>query len=268
MGQAEDVWNRIYGQGREDNAPWLGAGQGSIDSLAMLLGLSGDDQDPRFGSLTQRFGMDDFQEDPGYQFRLGEGQKALERGQSARGNFMSPAAMKEIGGYNQGMASQEYGAARGRFNQDNNMLYDRLMGVSGQGQNAANSNTQLGMGYASGLSNIYMQQEALRQAQSGGGGLGGMAGGLANLAGGYFGGGGSLASLAALSDERLKENIEPAGQENGHNVYKFNYIGEDDDYVGVMAQEVQETNPDAVFDIGDGTLAVDYGLIGVNFRRA
>lgn len=115
-----------------------------------------------------------------------------------------------------------------------------------------------------------------------GGGLGGLLSGIGSLASagggvasalGYGSTGGMLSglgSLMAFSDERLKENIVPMGQENGHNVYKFNYRNDplNKTYIGVIAQEVQKTNPEAVFEHGDaGYLAVDYPKIGVNFRE-
>jgi len=68
------------------------------------------------------------------------------------------------------------------------------------------------------------------------------------------------------SDERLKENIEELGEENGHKVYKYNYKGSDKKFIGVMAQDVMKTHPDAVA-LLDGYYAVDYNMIGVNFRE-
>jgi hypothetical protein len=65
-----------------------------------------------------------------------------------------------------------------------------------------------------------------------------------------------------LSDERLKEGVSLVGNEKGHNIYEFNYLGEDTKYRGVMAQEVQRINPDAVTEI-DGYLAVNYDMIGL-----
>lgn len=67
------------------------------------------------------------------------------------------------------------------------------------------------------------------------------------------------------SDPRLKKEIKYLGQENGHNVYEFKYKEGEQKYIGVMADEIQETNPEAVTEIG-GYLAVDYSKIGVNFR--
>jgi len=74
---------------------------------------------------------------------------------------------------------------------------------------------------------------------------------------------GQLASLFAgfKSDIRVKENIVPeATHWKGFNVYTFNYIGDDIPRRGVMAQEVERTRPDAVYEI-DGVKHVVYGAL-------
>lgn len=116
-----------------------------------------------------------------------------------------------------------------------------------------------------------------------GGGLGGIMSGIGNIGGllqgaggvaGALGYGGTASSLGSIgsalgffSDEKLKENIKPMGQENGHNIYEFTYKDDPSKtkYIGVMAQEVQKTNPDAVSEVS-GYLAVDYSKIGVKMR--
>ena len=77
----------------------------------------------------------------------------------------------------------------------------------------------------------------------------------------------SLGSLAGglgwapLSDIRVKENIVPDGTTyKGHNVYHFNYVWDDVRRRGVMAQEVEQTRPDAVVEI-DGIKHVAYGAL-------
>jgi hypothetical protein len=50
-----------------------------------------------------------FYASPGYQFRLSEGQKAIERGAAARGRLFSGAALKATENYAQGVASDEWG---------------------------------------------------------------------------------------------------------------------------------------------------------------
>ncbi|KKK64542.1 hypothetical protein LCGC14_2983150, partial [marine sediment metagenome] len=51
-------------------------------------GVPGED-DPEFGSLMREFGLEDFETEPGYEFRLAEGAKALERSAAARGQSFS-----------------------------------------------------------------------------------------------------------------------------------------------------------------------------------
>ncbi len=70
----------------------------------------------------------------------------------------------------------------------------------------------------------------------------------------------------AASDINLKENIEHIGEENGHKIYEFKYKDKEGRFRGVMAQDVLEINPDAVFEI-NGYLAVNYDKIGIEFRR-
>ena len=100
-----------------------------------------------------------------------------------------------------------------------------------------------------------------------GGPLGGMMGSGLGAASSAMGGGGWIGNTFFGSDRRLKENINPVGQENGHNVYEFNYTGHGQKFVGVMADEVEKLVPDAVVEIG-GYKHVDYGMIGVKFREA
>lgn len=52
--------------------------------------------------------------DPGYQFRLQQGQQALERSAAARGGLLSGRALKDTADFSQGLASQEFGQAFAR----------------------------------------------------------------------------------------------------------------------------------------------------------
>lgn len=79
---------------------------------------------------------------------------------------------------------------------------------------------------------------------------------------------GALGSLFTKSDARLKENIVPIGVENGHVIYEWSYRGTSARFVGVMAQDVIERDPLAVMVDEDGFMAVDYGRIGVEMKRA
>jgi hypothetical protein len=74
---------------------------------------------------------------------------------------------------------------------------------------------------------------------------------------------GSAAIMApAASDRRLKENIKKIGSlHNGLNVYEFNYIGHPEMNVGVMADEVEQVMPEAVYTRPDGYKMVYYGMV-------
>jgi hypothetical protein len=94
--------------------------------------------DPRYGNLLRDFSMADYQADPGYAFRLSEGQKALDRASAAGGRFNSGRAAKDLTRFGQGLASEEYGNAFNRFNVNQGNRYNRLASVAGFGQTATN----------------------------------------------------------------------------------------------------------------------------------
>jgi hypothetical protein len=112
---------------------------------------------PDYGSLSKKFTINDYQADPGYQFRLDEGNKAINAAQSARGNFYSGAALKEANKYNSNMASQEYGSAYDRWVNQQNNQFNKLQSVAGTGAGATNTQAQLNQGYAGSQGNIYGQ---------------------------------------------------------------------------------------------------------------
>lgn len=77
--------------------------------------------------------------------------------------------------------------------------------------------------------------------------------------GGSLGGAADIGALAMLSDRRLKKNIKQIGlTPKGQNIYSFNYLWDDIDHIGVMAQE---SPVDAVIELSSGYLAVDYSRI-------
>ena len=87
---------------------------------------------------------------------------------------------------------------------------------------------------------------------------GGTTGVTGPTAGGYSGVGGW--SPLTISDERLKDDIEPIGElYDGTNVYRFRYKGDYVPRIGLMAQEVEQTNPDAVVEHPSGYKMVDMG---------
>lgn len=119
------IWD-MYQQSRDDSMPWLTTGK---DALGKLSDLTKDGSDYMRG-----FNLSDFQADPGYQFRMDEGQKALERSAAASGNLNSGATLKALSRYGQDYASNEYNNAYNRWNNDHATTWNRLSSLAGVGQ--------------------------------------------------------------------------------------------------------------------------------------
>lgn len=127
---------RMFNQQREDQAAYRQAGQNALAQM----------QDPSF---NKTFSAADFQQDPGYAFRMAEGQKAIERSAAARGGLNSGGALRALTQYGQGFASNEYQNAYNRFNQDQQNRFGRLSQLAGFGQGANQLGAQAGQNYAS-----------------------------------------------------------------------------------------------------------------------
>lgn len=81
-----------------------------------------------------------------------------------------------------------------------------------------------------------------------------------NTFGSLLGAGLGIASLFP-SDRRLKEDIRRIGTaDNGLPIYAYRYIGDPLPRIGFMADEVALIHPEAVGDIGNGMLGVNYAL--------
>lgn len=140
---AADVQYNIYNQQRQDNEPWRQAGMQALGQM----------QDPYF---QRTFGAADFQQDPGYNFRLQQGQKALEASAAARGGLMGGNFATALAKYGQDYASNEYQNAYNRFTNDQTNRFNRLASLAGLGQNANSQLGQAGMNYANGASEAVM----------------------------------------------------------------------------------------------------------------
>jgi hypothetical protein len=90
------------------------------------------------------FGTEQFQADPGYAFRLKEGQQALERSAAARGGLISGGALKAATRYGQEMGSQEYTNAFNRYQAERTARLQPLQALTGMGQTTAQQIGQQG----------------------------------------------------------------------------------------------------------------------------
>jgi hypothetical protein len=147
---------------QQNEAPWLKAGQGAIGQLSNLAS--------NFQPWTQQFqaptGATE-QNDPGYQFRLQQGNQALQSAAAARGNLLTGGTAKAIQQYGQDYASNEYSNVYNRalgqyqqnydiFQQNQANQFNRLASVAGMGQTAAGQLGSLGQAASGNVSNVLL----------------------------------------------------------------------------------------------------------------
>ena len=136
--------------------PFRQGGLRSMNELQRQMGIDGDASSAGYGNLMRNFGQQDFQADPGYQFRLSEGLKGLDRTAAARGGLISGSALKAAQGYGQEQASQEYQNAFNRYQANRGSVYGMLSGQQGVGQQATNQMGAAGQNYANQAGQDYM----------------------------------------------------------------------------------------------------------------
>jgi hypothetical protein len=100
--------------------------------------------------------MEQFQADPGYGFRLSEGQKALERSAAARGGLISGGALKAATRFGQDMGSQEYTNAFNRYQTEREARLGPLRTLTGMGGTTASNLGAAGQTMASNVGNAAM----------------------------------------------------------------------------------------------------------------
>lgn len=168
--EALDLQRRMYEEGVARQKPFYEAGVNALPGYLSGIGPNGE--------LVRGFTMADYQADPGYAFRLSEGQKAIERSTAARTGLQSGAALKAAARYGQEMGSQEFSNAYNRFRDTQGLRRNALAGVVGyaptaagamttSGQNFANQANQLAMTNAANQGNLALQMGNIRASQYG-----------------------------------------------------------------------------------------------------
>lgn len=195
--EALDFQRRMYEENVARQQPYYQAG---VNALARLTGREGGAFQYRPEQLTT---------DPGYQFRLSEGMRALERSAAARGGLMSGATGRALTRYGQEAASQEYQNAYNRALTE----YNALSNLAGIGQTTSQqlggAGERMGGALATGLTNI-----AQAQGQ-------GMIGGAQARGSSYIGGvnaltGGLGSYLQNQQNDRLLNLLEARGAGLGY----------------------------------------------------
>jgi len=113
--RAADLQKQMFDKQVELQDPYRQAGLTGQNRLMELLGLGGNAGAAGYGRYAKDFSMQDYQQDPGYAFRLSEGLKQLGSQARAQGGAGGGRTMMGIQNYAQGLASQEYGNAFNRY---------------------------------------------------------------------------------------------------------------------------------------------------------
>jgi hypothetical protein len=138
---------REYDLTRSDYAPWRAAGSAAVNKLVSAYGLStpsagGTGAAAGTGTSAGSDAYGGFFTSPGYQFRLSEGLKAIDRGAAARGQLGSGATIKAEQRYGEGLAASEYDAYTARLAQLAGLGQSATGGTAAAGANAANNISQ------------------------------------------------------------------------------------------------------------------------------
>ena len=143
--RASDVQREMFERNVELNAPFREAGINALNKLVPL-------------TEYQNFGMQQFQQDPGYNFRMSEGMKGLERSAAARGGLLSGGTLKGIQRFGQDLASQEFQNAFNRYGVERERRLAPLQSLAGVGQTTSRELGAAGTGFANTMGNIGMNQ--------------------------------------------------------------------------------------------------------------
>jgi len=133
---------QAYNTSLANEAPYLQAGNSALSSLQSQL-----------PSLEAPFTAQDYQESPGYQFQLGQGEQAIQRSAAASGLLNSTGTEENLNNYAQGAANSDYQQALTNYTNSQQQRYNMLSGLVGIGQNAASMSNSAATQFATSAGN-------------------------------------------------------------------------------------------------------------------
>lgn len=162
-------------QQQMNQQPWLNFGKSALGDLSNLTLANGELM--QGFQAPAPFDPGSVAMDPGFDFRMREGQRAIERAAAARGGALGGAAMRGAARYGQELASDEYGKAYQRkageydrnfsnafnvFQANDTNRFNRLASLAGIGQTAALQMGQAQQSYANNVGQAAMATAAQR----------------------------------------------------------------------------------------------------------
>lgn len=233
--------NEQQNAGRDLNASMFNAGQANdMKSLKASLGLQSAQSDAARYQDLLKFGVDS-----NNQVRMFNANLGLNNNSQLRDNIITAMGLRTAG---DASADNSFAQKMGLFGAPSAYDWNNLKNYASIIQPGS------GIGGTSTTENPYYVNKG---ANALGGALSGAQ--LASLLGVGSGWGAGLGALAMLSDRRMKTDIQQVGSlNNGLPVYRYRYKAGGPMTIGVMADEVKQSNPDAVINVG-GVDYVKYG---------
>jgi len=130
---AADINKQMFDITNENLRPYREQGQLTLKDLMA-----------RMPELTKTYTAEDFAQgiDPGYQFRLAQGQKAFENQANRGGGLIGGNVMQGMQDYTQGQAAQEFGAAFGRNATSQTNIFNKLKSIADMGLGATGTTAE------------------------------------------------------------------------------------------------------------------------------
>lgn len=206
--QAQQFMQDQEKQGLGNYQPYLQGGAQASGMLSQLLGTPGQGLLTPWDKTFQAPTEAEAEQTPGYQFQLHQGEGAIQNSAAAQGGLLSGGTLAGLNQYAQGLASTnyqntfnnaqtQYQDAYQSFLNNQNNTYQRLMGMSGQGLQAAGGAGSLMTGMGGDIASLMGKQGQVQAAGTLGsansilGMIPGLSGSLSQMFSGMnFGGGG------------------------------------------------------------------------------
>jgi hypothetical protein len=191
---------KMFNTSNQQQAPYRGAGYTALSEIARRTGTGTNAvYDPLTGAptlvqgndfFTKPFDMEDFKKgmDPGYQFRLQQGQDLARRQGNVGGGLVGGNVMKGLEDYTQKSASDEFMNTFNRNQTEKTNIYNRLASLAGLGQASVGQTTAAGTETGNTLAKLGVA------------GGNAAAGGLTGAAGAITGGANSYANYQMLQN--------------------------------------------------------------------
>ena len=269
--------DKASNQQRNDMMPWTTAGGNAITELG--------NETQQGGKFNTAFMMADATNSSAEQTALDAGKNAIDNSAAAKGGLLSTNNVQDNTKFAESTAASFQNQAFNQWLQQNQQQLNAQQSVAQVGQSAAGnvadnvSNLTLGgaNATAAGVTGAATAQNA------GATSIGNTIGGLAGLFGKSLGSGTSTGTSPAVtydptmytdpgyaegsdagnpSDERLKTNVKRVGHtDEGTPIYTYTMKGGNKTLMGVMAQDIQKDQPEAVATMGNGFKKVYYSKV-------